>query len=261
MTDARNSRDIPPVPDALKHYTSKSHIATDYDNYYRNTQLLRYDTKVLDAAFDQPGKLLDLGCGPGRHLAHFAGRGFQVIGVDLSPHMVTLARKNLRAKHLRGVVIEQDICNLGGFDEGSFDYCIAMFSVLGMVQGSANRLSILKQVRRLLAPEGLFAFHTHNRLFHAWNPEWLIWLLRTYLVDPLVGRETGDRIVPLYRGIANMYIHVFTDTEIERMLDDAGFELIHVEYLNARHTGPLASHFARGWRANGFVYVVRKTNG
>ncbi|HYC58079.1 MAG TPA: class I SAM-dependent methyltransferase [Thermoanaerobaculia bacterium] len=39
--------------------------------------------------------VLELGCGPGRLLPAFAQRGFRVTGVDLSPSMLELARKNV----------------------------------------------------------------------------------------------------------------------------------------------------------------------
>jgi SAM-dependent methyltransferase len=39
------------------------------------------------------GPVLDVGCGPGRHLSVLAGRGLFALGVDLSPVAVSLARK------------------------------------------------------------------------------------------------------------------------------------------------------------------------
>ncbi len=45
---------------------------------------------VLDLA---PGaRILDVGCGPGRHALDLAGRGFEVHGVDISQRFVDLAR-------------------------------------------------------------------------------------------------------------------------------------------------------------------------
>jgi SAM-dependent methyltransferase len=61
------------VPVAMKRYTSPAD-ATD-------EQLLR----------DLLGPVLDLGCGPGRHLHALARRGVFALGVDLSPVAVELA--------------------------------------------------------------------------------------------------------------------------------------------------------------------------
>ena len=39
-------------------------------------------------------RILDVGCGPGRHAHALARRGFEVIGVDISERFITLAREN-----------------------------------------------------------------------------------------------------------------------------------------------------------------------
>ncbi|GIU87648.1 MAG: hypothetical protein KatS3mg009_2163 [Acidimicrobiia bacterium] len=42
-----------------------------------------------------PGaRVLDAGCGPGRHALELARRGFHVVGVDHSPDFVALAREH-----------------------------------------------------------------------------------------------------------------------------------------------------------------------
>ena len=44
------------------------------------------------AHIPEGGKILDLGCGPGRDVLEFAARGFDVTGIDASAPMVTIAK-------------------------------------------------------------------------------------------------------------------------------------------------------------------------
>jgi ubiquinone/menaquinone biosynthesis C-methylase UbiE len=48
-----------------------------------------------------PGRALDAACGTGRHAAALVGLGHQVVGVDATPAMLSLARKKLPAVDFR----------------------------------------------------------------------------------------------------------------------------------------------------------------
>lgn len=49
---------------------------------------------LVDALGLAPGaRILDVGCGPGRHAHALAARGFEVVGVDISERFITLARE------------------------------------------------------------------------------------------------------------------------------------------------------------------------
>jgi SAM-dependent methyltransferase len=50
---------------------------------------------LVDALDLRPGhRVLDVGCGPGRHSLALARRGIEVLGIDLSPDFIALARDN-----------------------------------------------------------------------------------------------------------------------------------------------------------------------
>ena len=48
------------------------------------------DESLLDRAI---GPVLDVGCGPGRHVSSLLGRGVEAMGIDTSPTAVRLARR------------------------------------------------------------------------------------------------------------------------------------------------------------------------
>jgi len=235
------------------------HIAEDYDRYFQYSELFRFDTHVLDRWLLEPGRLLDLGCGTGRHVAHFAAKGFDVTGVDLSDHMLAVARRRLETDRVAATLVHGDITQLDDLGLGQFQYVICMFSTFGMIYGAANRLTFLQAVRRHLQPDGLFAFHVHNRwhnLFYADGREYLWRAIR----DRLHGRpEAFQKHVDGYRGIRDLSLYVFSDREVRRVAAEAGFEVDDLLYLNHRRNGVLGGLF-KGLRANGFLVCCRPTS-
>jgi SAM-dependent methyltransferase len=99
------------------------------------------DERVLARAL---GPVLDVGCGPGRHVHALAGRGVLALGVDVSPVAVRLARR-------RGVrVIEQSIfARIPA--AGSWRSALLLDGNVGI--GAAPAL-LLRRLAALLAPAG-----------------------------------------------------------------------------------------------------------
>jgi len=249
-----------PITPGIRAYIDSRRIADDYDRYFHYNELFRFDTQVLDRWMREPGRLLDLGCGTGRHLVHFAARGFEVTGVDLSEHMLAVARRKLAAERCSATLVQGDITQLGGLGLGRFDYAICMFSTLGMIYGAGNRLAFLRSIREHLDAGGLLASHVHNRwhnLYYADGREYLWSAFRRRLRgEP----EAFQKDVDGYRGIRGISLYVFTASEIRRLLAAAGLALDELLYLNHRRNGVLRGLF-RGLRANGFLLCARKPDG
>ena len=252
------AHDTSHIHPSMLEYSRTPEMATEYDAFYTGTLLLDYDTRRLDERFTEPGSLLDLGCGVGRHVVHFARRGFDVTGIDLSPHMIEETRCRLDLTGRRARLVVGDMFDLSRFDDGAFRYCICMFSSLGLIRGRHNRVAFLRAVRRVLAPGGLFVFHVHNRLFNVFDPAGRRWLVYTYLRGPFDGLDVGDKIMDGYRNIPNMYLHIFSDREVRGLVRRTGMRLVEFTYLNTRRTGPLSGRLFRAWRANGFLVTARK---
>ena len=246
-----------PTTPGVKTYLASRHIAEDYDRYFQYNDLFRFDTQVLDRWLKTPGRVLDLGCGTGRHLAHFAAKGFEMTGVDLSEHMLAVARRRLAAERVSATLVRGDITRLDGLGIGRFDYVLCMFSTLGMIYGAANRLAFLRAVREHLEPGGLFCCHVHNRwhnLHYADGREYLWAAARRWLRrDP----EAFQKEVDGYRGIPGLSLYVFSDREVRRVVRAAGLELDELLYLNHRRNGVLGG-LLKGLRANGFLFSTRR---
>ncbi len=164
------------VDRALWEYLQSETIAEDYDEYFAQTRLLTLDRDFLRESFSKPGRLIDLGCGTGRLALDFAARGFDVVAVDLSKHMLEVTRRKRDQLGLSLEVLEGNICDLSSIESSSFDYAISMFSTLGMVVGIESRRRAMAEIHRLLKPEGLFGLHVHNRWFNLFDPQGRRWL-------------------------------------------------------------------------------------
>src|SRR5690349_24543108 len=73
------------------------------------------------------GRVLDIGCGAGRHSLYLQGKGFDVTGIDNSP----LAIKICRLRELKKAKV-MGIEEVGNFKSDSFDTVIMMGNNFGL---------------------------------------------------------------------------------------------------------------------------------
>lgn len=245
------------VSRALWEYTQQPHIATGYDQSIANSALSRYDTQVLLQEFTDPGRLVDLGCGTGRHALEFASRGFDVLGVDLSHEMLVQLQAKSLAAGIEVGALRANLCDLDGIPDAAFEYAVLMYATLGMIPAVEDRARVLGQARRLLKPGGRLALHVHNLWFNLFDAQGRSWLWIDRRQCWLGGKPGGDRVVH-DRGIPNFQMHVFSRREITQLLHTAGFTIDRWQPLNATASGPLPSPWLfSGLRANGWIIVAR----
>lgn len=247
------------VDRALWDYLNNDSVAYDYDTYFSEHNLLRLDREFLDRHFVRPGRLLDLGCGTARLTIHFARRGFDAIGVDLSEKMLAVARQKFQQEGLPAVLVKANICALDCFASESVDYAISMFSTLGMVIGSEERQQAIRSTHRLLRPGGLFGLHLHNWWYNLSDPQGRRWLLRDAM-KRLLGRPgAGDKVMESYRGIPGLRLHVFTAREVLREMSRGGFTLREAYPLCPSRSGRWAgAPWLANFRSNGWLWMFEK---
>jgi SAM-dependent methyltransferase len=100
---------------------------------------------LMAAMPNNPGRILDFGCGPGRDIVAFQSAGHEVIGLDATPAFVEMA------KQIGGEVWQQNFLNLD-LPEQFFDGIFANASLLHVPQ--AEMLRVLKDLYRSLIPDG-----------------------------------------------------------------------------------------------------------
>ena len=105
-------------------------------------------------------RVLDLGCGSGRHTIAFAKRGYSnVTGVDLSPALLQEARKESEHQHLHIRFLERDMREV---PEGTFDLILNLFTSFGYFEQDEENASVIQNAARHLATDGWFVLDFLN---------------------------------------------------------------------------------------------------
>lgn len=141
-----------------------SRYADAYDPLYADKDYAAECDLVqsLAARFGSPaGKMLDLGCGTGRHAVLFGARGWRVTGVDRSAEMLAIARRRATEVGSRSVHFESGDIRSVRLD-GRFDVALLMFAVLGYQLADADVAATLATAGAHLRPGGLLFFDVWN---------------------------------------------------------------------------------------------------
>lgn len=256
------SYDPPPswrLPDgvdpSLWRYTHTPRLALEEDTYFLGHPLFDRDAQILDERFTQPGPLVDLGCGAGRHSLQFARRGFPVTAVDLSRSMLEVVAQKAKVAGIdRSITcVQANLCRLDCFPEATFSYALLMFSTLGMIRGRPARRRALIQAHRILKRGGRLALHAHNVWLNLRDSQGRRWLCGE-LTKPLLGRASfGDRRMT-YRGVSGMEVHLYRWSDLADDLRSSGFGIDEVIPIDAIHARPIAAPWlAPNLRAGGWI--------
>ena len=124
---------------------------------YRFEKLSYLPTIIKFSAY-RGKQFLEVGCGVGTDLVHFARGGAIVTGVDLSEVSVSLARQNFRHSQLTGNLQVMNGEALT-FEDRSFDvvYC---HGVLGYTASATN---MVNEIHRVLRPGGQAIMMVYNK--------------------------------------------------------------------------------------------------
>ncbi|HSF30590.1 MAG TPA: class I SAM-dependent methyltransferase [Candidatus Tectomicrobia bacterium] len=166
--------------------------------------------------------IIDLGCGPGLLLRDLAERYPQatLFGYDVTPAMIAYGQQSLPIG-TRTTLAVHDVATQPLPHADGTVHLVTMTSVLHIVD---EPLPVLAEVRRVLAPGGLFVLH-----------EWIRMPLPVYFAcrqqrqreDPDVSRQRGFRLFPVH--------NKYTTEDWQWLLGEAGFVVRHQTQLRPTH--------------------------
>lgn len=114
-------------------------------------------------------RILEIGCGWGRHSLSFAARGFgHVISIDIAPELLTVARAMASEHGLRCTFRQQDFATV---DDGPYDTIVSLYdrSCCGFPSEEED-LRSLRYLAGLLRPNGWLVFGINDWPFALPSP-------------------------------------------------------------------------------------------
>jgi cyclopropane fatty-acyl-phospholipid synthase-like methyltransferase len=180
----------------------------------------------------KPGqKILDVGCGVGRHSLELTRRGFNVTGLDFSEGMLTEARRSAQEEHLAVRFVHADATCFDLHEEFDAAICLCegAFGLLSIDEEPHRRdLKILRNIAASLSPGAPFLLTALNglRMARKYSQEDVrsgrfdpyTFSERNALQDYIPGSEAGVAVVE--KG--------FSAGELRLLLEIAGFEVDHL---------------------------------
>lgn len=162
----------------------------------RQENLAVYRHRLLSAA---EGRVLEIGVGSGLNLPHYGGSVMDVIGLDPSPKLLSMAEKAISGVSLPVELLRCSAEAIPLPDE-SVDTLVTTWTLCS-IPDVARALS---EMRRVLKPTGRLLFVEHGRA-HDRNV-----------------RQWQDRLTPLWRRIAG---GCHLNRAIGQLIEDAGFRI------------------------------------
>lgn len=108
-------------------------------------------------------KVLDLGCGRGRHSISLAKRGYLVTGMDLSDEAIRKARIKASQENLENLTFH--VGDMRDPLPEKFNAILNLFTTFGYFLDDHENVKVLKSVHKMLGKSGLFLIDFMNAQF------------------------------------------------------------------------------------------------
>ena len=181
----------------------------DNENFAQGT-LGECDFIESEFAFDKQTRILDIGCGTGRHSIELTKRGYHITGIDLSDSLLKRAREKAAEQNLVIDFQKHDARQLPFNQE--FDAVIMLCEgAFPLMETDEMNFQILQNAANALKPGGKLIFTTLNGLFPLFHS------VKDFLNSALEeGNATTDAI--------SFDLMTFRESSITSVEDDNGIK-------------------------------------
>jgi 2-polyprenyl-3-methyl-5-hydroxy-6-metoxy-1,4-benzoquinol methylase len=135
----------------------------DQENFAQGT-IGECDFLEKEIEYNKGTKILDIGCGTGRHSIELSKRGYEIVGIDLSESLLKRAKEKATEQNLQIVFQRHDARNLPFWHQ--FDLVIMLCEgAFSLMETDEMNFQILQNAANALKPKGKLIFTTLNGLF------------------------------------------------------------------------------------------------
>ena len=143
-------------------------LAGCYDEFTTDVDYATW-AEYIQRHFERAGlpgsTVLDLACGTGSLTRELSLRGYEMIGVDLSPDMLAqAAEKNRDAEGIAPIFLCQSMDQLDLY--GTIDACVCCLDSINYVTDPKKLRRAFQRVHLFLMPGGLFLFDVNLSVIH-----------------------------------------------------------------------------------------------
>lgn len=125
------------------------------------TEWVEYLINIWKKYNCKPKLIAELGCGTGNITIELAKKDYDMIGIDISEDMLTVAKEKLTKEDLNILYLLQDMREFELY--GTVDCVISLFDSLNYITEENDLLKIFKLVNNYLNPNGLFIFDMNTK--------------------------------------------------------------------------------------------------
>ena len=199
--------------------SNKSYYDLGVDGLKRITNDHRTENTIfaLEKYLTKEDFLLDLACGYGRLTIPLKIRGYQICGIDLSPHLLADARVNTRKMKLDIDFKKGSMLDLP-YENDTFNKIICMWLSFNHLLTKHDQVVALNEMYRVLKPGGLAIIELINGELESIKREL-----------QAIGRGENKRVKPTTINNEVFFFYIHNKTTFRRICEHSNFQEFYIK--------------------------------